>query len=295
MGDDRPDNDKGSHRIDLFVQRQPTTETKRSRVNIPQVLSGSAELLKAVTLAAVVGLIAANWSYFTTWLNAVTHVEVLGAKIDRTAATEKIRKISLSKGTDFNAQFAEGALVRAEAVLPALSGARVLWVDRAPSNNVLEQGILQDIGIRVQLALTTKDALALSPQGFDLVISNIPRPGDISTALKRCGAVYFDFPSDDLRTKYGGDLSQFNAQIRANPPAGFAMAEEFAQQFPDRFGDTQVPRIIFYTSASGGIAASQCARIVTNRADVFLQSVVSALEELRWKELVTSKTKADVR
>jgi CheY-like chemotaxis protein len=294
MGDDLRDHGKGPQRIDLFVQRQPTTETKRSGVNIPQVLSGFAELLKAVTLAVVVGLIAANWSYFATWLNAVTHLEGPGVKIDRSSATDKIRKISLSKGTEFNVQFAEAALVRAEAVLPALRGARVLWVDRTPTNNVLEQGVLEDIGIRVQLALTTKDALALSPQGFDLVISNITRPGDITTPLKRCGAAYFDFPSDDLRTSYGGDLGQFNAQIRANPPEGFAMAEEFAQQFPVQFGDIQVPRIIFYTLVSG-VAASQCARIITNRADVLLQSVVSPLEELRWKELVTSKTKADVR
>jgi hypothetical protein len=39
--------------------------------------------------------------------------------------------------------------------------------------------------------------------------------------------------------------------------------------------------VILFTAASGGISASACARIVTNRYDVLLQSVIGALEELR--------------
>jgi hypothetical protein len=116
------------------------------------------------------------------------------------------------------------------------------------------------------------------------------RPGDTSTPLAQCRAAYFDFPDQEARQEYGDDLNRFNANIQTNPPAGFAIAEQLAQKFTDRFGKTQAPRIIFYTLASGGISASACGRIVTNRPDVLLQSVVSALEELRWKQLVPSKT-----
>jgi CheY-like chemotaxis protein len=186
--------------------------------------------------------------------------------------------------------FAEAALARAELVLPALSGARVLWVDGTPSNNRLEEGVLQDMGMKVHRALTTPEALYLAERvDFDLIISNMFRSGDTSTPLARCGAAYFGFPDDKVRNQYGDDLNRFNANIQMNPPAGFAMAEAFAQKFPERFGITQAPRIIFYTLASGGISASACGRIVTNRADVLLQSVVSALEELRWETLVPSK------
>jgi len=154
----------------------------------------------------------------------------------------------------------------------------------------LSRGILEDIGIKVQLALSTTASLDLTRvEGFDLVISNIARPGDISVPLKLCGAAYFAFPSANLHSAYDGDLNRFNAQMQLNPAAGFAMADKFAEEFPKRFGDPQKARIIFYAAASGGIAASRCARIITNRADILLQSVVSALEELRWEELLQSR------
>lgn len=296
MTDDQPESGKSSRRIDVFLQRVPPTGAERNPENILQVFSGVAVLLKAVALAALVVLIWVKWPYVATWLDAVSHFELPGGvKLDRSAASEKIHEISLTK--QFNVPFAEAALARAELVLPALSGARVLWVDGTPSHNRLEEGVLQDMGMTVSRALSTPEALYLAERvDFDLVISNMSRPGDTSP-LRRCGAAYFEFPNDKVRTEYGDDLNRFNGNVQTNPPAGFAMAEELAQKFPHRFGDTQAPRIIFYTLASGGISASACGRIVTNRPDVLLQSVVSALEELRWKKLVPSKTqnKADAR
>ncbi len=298
MADDQQESGKSSRRVDVFLQRVPPTGAERNPETILHVFSGIAALLKAVALAALVVLLWVKWPYVATWLDAVSHFELPGGvKVDRSAASEKIHEISRTK--EFDVSFAEAALARAELVLPALLGARVLWVDGMPSNNRLEEGVLQDMGMEVRRALSTPEALYLAERfDFDLVISNMSRPGNTSTSLKRCGAAYFELPDDDkLLKEYGDDLNRFNANIRTNPPAEFAMAEEFAQKFPDRFGDTQVPRIIFYTLASGGISASACGRIVTNRPDVLLQSVVSALEELRWKKLVPSKTqnKADAR
>ena len=295
MADDPQPSGKSSRRIDVFLQRAAGSDGI-----FAGFLSGIATLLKAGAVAALVALVWVQWPDFMTWLNAVTHLEFSGLKIDRSGAIEKIQEISLTRG-DINVDFAKAALVRAELVLPALSGARLLWVDGNPPNNRLEEGILQDMRINVQRALTTPEALNLAVRvDFDLVISNMTREGDTSIPLDRCRAAYFEFPkfpNKDLRADYGNDLNRYNADIQKDPPAGFAMAEVFAQKFPDRFGITQVPRIIFYTLASGGISASQCGRIVTNRPDVLLQSVVSALEELRWQKLVAmkSETKANLR
>src|SRR5258708_1202509 len=127
MADDQPESGKSSRRVDLFLQRAPPTGAVRNPENILQVFSGFAVLLKAIALAGVVVLMWVKWPYIGTWLDAVSHFELPGGvKFDRSAASEKIHEISLTK--QFDVPFAEAALARAELVLPALSGARVLWV-----------------------------------------------------------------------------------------------------------------------------------------------------------------------
>jgi hypothetical protein len=209
----------------------------------------------------------------------------------------KARKDSEGNIVPFDPQFAETALARAEAVSPALVGARLLWVDQHPENNASLVAFFQNIGIRVQLALNTQDGITFAKmeapsrdQIFDLVIANQYRHDEkVRPPLQKCPATYFAFPNDGTRKKYHADdpnnyklaLSKFNMDLQDNPPAGFALAEEFAQLFPGQFAGTQKSRVILFTAASGGISASACARIVTNRYDVLLQSVIGALEELR--------------
>jgi CheY-like chemotaxis protein len=255
--------------------------------NISSILDALTALLKVVVIAAVMVFAFVHWSYFQNWLDSITHGELFGAKFDRAAADKKLDTLINEKansGADL--EFAKSALIRASRVIPALNGARILWVDGNPSNNILEKGILEDIGIKVQLALDTTSALKfLEYEPFDLVITNIVRDKDQLVPLSKCQIAYFAFPIQQLSSSYQNDLSRFNLQMLKTPPAGFAMAEILADKFPTMFGDSQVPRIIFYTAASGGIAADACARLITNRPDVLLQSVVSALEEFRWQKL----------
>jgi hypothetical protein len=257
---------------------------------LPPLFEALAAVLKIGALAVLVVFITGHWSYFSHLLDRVTHFEGWGMKFDLAAASSKIDRLVQEKAdTGAKLPFAQAALTRAARVLPALDGSRVLWVDGNPGNNVLERGVLEDIGIKVQLALSTRDAVRLAETDtFDLVISNMIRPDDVEQPLKTCPAVYFDFPSNTLRIEYLNDLVQFNLHTQSHPPAGFALAEAFAERWPTYFADRQIARIIFYTAASGGIAASACARIVTNRPDVLLQSVISALEELRWRQLTNT-------
>ncbi len=68
---------------------------------------------------------------------------------------------------------------RAQVVQPLLEGARVLWVDDQPTNNLYERTALAAVGVTVDLAVSTTEALhvasALRP---DVVISDINREGN---------------------------------------------------------------------------------------------------------------------
>jgi DNA-binding NtrC family response regulator len=56
---------------------------------------------------------------------------------------------------------------------------RVLWVDDRPENNRLEQRALRELGIDVQLATSTEEALSvLEHDTFGAVISDMGRPPD---------------------------------------------------------------------------------------------------------------------
>jgi hypothetical protein len=181
----------------------------------------------------------------------------------------------------------------------AIQGAKILWVDPNPDHNRYERRILEDMGVSVQLAWSTEEALRFLEATVqdaipDLVVSNITRTEEPepTTSLSTCPSVYYDFPDKknlraDLnrRADFKNDIWQFNAFEQIVPPAGFAMAESMAKKFPKHFGNHQRPRIIFYTAASGGIAADACARIITNRPDVLLENVVSALAEFRSAQL----------
>jgi CheY-like chemotaxis protein len=72
-----------------------------------------------------------------------------------------------------------GALGRAERHLGILQGARILWVDDAPEGNRQERKLLHSLGIIIDLADETDEALTrLARAEYDLVITDMARDGD---------------------------------------------------------------------------------------------------------------------
>jgi len=60
-----------------------------------------------------------------------------------------------------------------------LQGARILWVDDRPDNNVFERQALEALGIQIDISTSTEDALAtISRRPYDMVISDMGRPPD---------------------------------------------------------------------------------------------------------------------
>ena len=124
--------------------------------------------------------------YLAQWLSGVTHLNLPGISLDRqTSAQETVAKITIQQNPDDPdlrqtiQYYASAAITRASRNAPAIFGARILWVDGNPENNALEASVLSDMGIDVQLAFNTKEALVLlSVLKPDIIISNVVRDGD---------------------------------------------------------------------------------------------------------------------
>ncbi len=69
-------------------------------------------------------------------------------------------------------------LRRAERVAPVLRAAQILWVDDHPEYNLHERRILRELGVFVDLARSTDEALSmLRHTSYDMVISDMERAG----------------------------------------------------------------------------------------------------------------------
>jgi CheY-like chemotaxis protein len=219
--------------------------------------------------------------YASQWLDSANKLGFLGWSIERQiSAEEAVAKIVNDKPELTNAKFAEGAIERAARNAPAIVGSRVMWVDDHSSNNDQERNVLEALGIEVFSVKSTKDALTILPVVKpDLVIGDVGRDnGEVALPLRNCPAHYFEAPGKDLAAINAG-LMQGNTQA-----VGFSLPEAIPVN-QAKYRDHASPRIIFYSSSAGGMSASQCARLVTNRPDVLLHNVISALEEIRWEKL----------
>lgn len=63
-------------------------------------------------------------------------------------------------------------------------GARILWVDDEPDNNLLEARPLEAAGARFVFVRSTDEAIDAARTPFDLVISDIERDGDPEAGLR---------------------------------------------------------------------------------------------------------------
>jgi CheY-like chemotaxis protein len=68
---------------------------------------------------------------------------------------------------------------RARIVARFLDGAKILWVDDHPGNNLNEVRVLEEFGIRIDHVRSTTEALnRLLGRSFDLILSDIDRDGN---------------------------------------------------------------------------------------------------------------------
>lgn len=64
-------------------------------------------------------------------------------------------------------------------VIRRLQGSRILWVDDRPGNNIFERQALEALGVNIDLATSTEEALQIvRRRSYDLIISDMGRPRD---------------------------------------------------------------------------------------------------------------------
>lgn len=272
-------------------------EKARSLAEIFDRFAGaSLRFITAVGLALFLGWLVSDVSFFKSWLNSLTKGELFGFKFERQVVEEVTKDLtqiltSDEVGIDVASRLSEAAVARAVHSAPAIIGARVLWVDDNPQNNARLIRILRTLRIDVTEARTNDQALAAARDyPFDLVISDVWRAREIGGELQHCQVHYFDFPDQTLRADAakasaasGTDpLVAFNIKQNSTAPAGFELAERLHNESGQL---ASKPRLLFYAGRSAGIVRSLCGDGITNRIDVLLQSVVSLLEEQRWRML----------
>ena len=100
------------------------------------------------------------------------------AEAAATLAHAEATKATPGAGDTGEPQRAANAVAQAVAKLPEEeTQPKVLWVDDRPQNNVLERQAFEQLGIAVELALSTDEALdALQTDDFDLVVTDMGRP-----------------------------------------------------------------------------------------------------------------------
>lgn len=106
-------------------------------------------------------------------------------------------------------------LRRAQMARTALEGARVLWVDDHPENNVWERRLLGAFGVDITTAESTRSALALvSASTFDLIFSDIDRGDAPDEGVHRLPDIRREAPTTPV-IFYVGQVKQ-----SSGPPSG---------------------------------------------------------------------------
>lgn len=112
-------------------------------------------------------------------------------------------------------------LRRAQLVSKALEGASVLWVDDHPQNNAYESRVLAALGVRVEFATSTDEALAkVRRTAYDVILSDMARsrPDSGLTLLKR-------LRDAGCRTDVIFYVGQID-EARGVPPGAFAITNQ---------------------------------------------------------------------
>jgi CheY-like chemotaxis protein len=105
--------------------------------------------------------------------------------IEVTFLQGELDKAIAKQGNEVSQGERSQVLRRAQRVVQSIQGAQILWVDDNPDNNIYERGILRSLGLFVDLARTTNEALSMISQtNYAAVISDMNRNGVADEGLK---------------------------------------------------------------------------------------------------------------
>lgn len=105
--------------------------------------------------------------------------------IELTFASEELDKAVATGRPQVSTDERSLVLQRAATVASVIRGGKILWVDDNPDNQVHERRTLHSLGVSIDLAGSTDEALSMLGQtDYDLVISDMARYGVQDAGLK---------------------------------------------------------------------------------------------------------------
>ena len=157
------------------VNKQTTTVqpgTPRSEAVVGVVLGVGAALVLVAMFWTRITSIKTPFGEITLGEAVKSAVELTAAEANRQAARTVVDTATIDR--------LSGSLVQGLADQPPERRPRILWVDDRPDNNKNERSIMERLlNARFVLSPSTQDAVeALKRDGFDLVISDVGRPGE---------------------------------------------------------------------------------------------------------------------
>lgn len=117
-------------------------------------------------------------------IKKLTGAELLAALFGQLEAKTK-SSVASTDGKDMDISWMPSVARRAKIVRPLLIGARILWVDDQPGNNLYERTVLSSLGVSIDLALSTDEALyMIGHLRYDLILSDMKREGSHTAGLE---------------------------------------------------------------------------------------------------------------
>jgi CheY-like chemotaxis protein len=163
---------------------------------VANIIDSIAHLLGALVWPALIGFIILRFGpklapNISALIGSLSEMSFKGAGIDLTLKTNVaanlaaagIAREDAAASPEAQIDHVKEATQIVEEITPntfrRARGARVLWVDDRPGNNVLERRSLEALGLNFVLSLSTDDALEkLKAEPFDVIISDMGRPPD---------------------------------------------------------------------------------------------------------------------
>lgn len=116
-------------------------------------------------------------------LPRLSGLKVFGVEL--TLLQESLNEAATVQNVTISADDKLNALKRAQHVLPVLQGARLLWADDTPELNLQIIKIIESLGIVIDKARDTDEALKLLRRHkYDVVVSDIKRNGENDAGIK---------------------------------------------------------------------------------------------------------------
>ena len=110
-------------------------------------------------------------------------VNAFGVQV--TFIQQELDKVIAQQGPNVTDKERSLVLRRAQRMMTITQGAQILWVDDAPDNNVYLRGLLRSLGIFVDLAKNSFDAVSMAAlTKYDVIISDMKRDGDSKAGIK---------------------------------------------------------------------------------------------------------------